>query len=91
MDIDRTKAASLGGKLHRRQSTLEIYLGSLYVNSFNAFGRYWQVTLQGEGAFRRQVEDINQLKVRNRDGQMVPLGTLVSVREVGRAGHGHPL
>ena len=60
-----------------------MYLGSLYVNSFNEFGRHWQVTIQAEGHYRNRVEDINLLQVRNKLGQMVPLGTLVSVREVG--------
>ncbi len=59
-----------------------MYLGSLYVNSFNVFGRYWQVTIQAEGPYRRRVEDINLLEVRNKWGQMVPLGTLVNVRDV---------
>ena len=45
--------------------TLGIYLGSLYVNSFNEFGRYWQVTVQAEGKYRNRVEDINLLQVRN--------------------------
>ena len=63
--------------------TLSMYLGSLYVNSFNQFGRHWQVTVQAEGDYRNRVEDINLLQVRNKWGQMVPLGTLVNVREIG--------
>ena len=63
--------------------TLQIYLGSLYVNSFNEFGRHWQVNVQAEGQFRNRVEDINLLQVRNKWGGMVPLGTLVNVREIG--------
>ena len=63
--------------------TLQIYLGSLYVNSFNDFGRYWQVTIQAEGSFRDRVPDINLLQVRNRAGMMVPLGTLAQSREIG--------
>ena len=63
--------------------TLQIYLGSLYVNSFNAFGRHWQVNVQAEGDYRNQVEDINLLKVRNNQGQMVPLGALGNIREIG--------
>ena len=63
--------------------TLSMYLGSLYVNSFNEFGRHWQVTIQAEGQYRNQIEDINLLQVRNKWGQMVPLGTLVNVREIG--------
>ena len=83
MDIDRTKVASLGVSLDDVNQTLQIYLGSLYVNSFNDFGRYWQVNVQAEGNFRNRVDDINLLKVRNNQGQMVPLGTLVNVREIG--------
>ena len=63
--------------------TLTMYLGSLYINSYNEFGRHWQVNIQLEGNFRNRVEDINLLQVRNKCGQMVPLGTLVRVREVG--------
>ena len=62
---------------------LEVYLGSLYVNNFNAFGRDWQVNVQAEGDFRNRVDDINLLKVRNNQGQMVPLGALGNVREIG--------
>ncbi len=57
-----------------------MYLGSLYVNSFNEFGRHWQVTVQVEGEYRNRLEDINLLQVRNKWGQMVPLGTLVKVQ-----------
>ena len=63
--------------------TMGINLGSLYVTSFNEFGRYWQVTLQAEAEYRSRVEDINLLQVRNQWGQMVLLGTLVNLREVG--------
>jgi multidrug efflux pump len=83
MDIDRAKAAALGVSFNDLNQTLSIYLGSLYVNSFNAFGRHWQVTIQAEGGYRRQVPDINLLQVRNNQGQMVPLGTLVAVRPIG--------
>jgi multidrug efflux pump len=83
LDIDRAKVATLGVSLDELDQTLQIYLGSLYVNSFNAFGRYWQVTLQAEGDFRDRTSDINLLQVRNRLGQMVLLGTLVNVREIG--------
>ena len=76
MDIDRPKTAALGVPFSDVNQTLGIYLGSLYVNSFNAFGRHWQVTAQAEGKYRDQVPDINLLEVRNNQGQMVPLGTL---------------
>ena len=83
MDIDRTKAESLGVSLDDVNQTLQMYLGSLYVNSFNAFGRYWQVTIQAEGKYRARVQNIDLLQVRNNQGQMVPLGTLVKVRQIG--------
>ncbi len=81
MDIDWDKAAALGLMPDDVDQTLQIYLGSTYVNSFNAFGRYWQVTLQADGKFRSDVPAINLLQVRNKWGQMVPLGTLVTTRE----------
>ena len=83
LDIDRTKAQSLGLSFDDVNQTLSMYLGSLYVNSYNQFGRHWQVTIQLEGDYRNRVEDINLLQVRNKWGQMVPLGTLVRVREIG--------
>jgi multidrug efflux pump len=82
LDIDRTKAASLGVALDDINQTLQIYLGSLYVNSFNEFGRHWQVTLQSEGWFRSEIDDVNLLQVRNKSGQMVLLGTLVTMKPI---------
>jgi multidrug efflux pump len=82
-DIDRVKVTSLGVSLQDVNDTLGMYLGSLYVTSFNEFGRYWQVNIQAEGKQRNRVQDINQLQVRNKWGQMVLLGTLVNVREIG--------
>jgi multidrug efflux pump len=82
MEIDRTKVKSMGVSLNDVNQTLQIYLGSYYVNSFNDFGRFWQVNIQAGGRFRNRVEDINLLKVRNQAGKMVPLGTLVDVREI---------
>ncbi len=81
MDIDRTKAKSLGVSLNALNNTLQVYLGSMYVNNFNAFGRSWQVVLQADQRFRSRVEGINQLQVRNEQGQMVPLGTLVRLHD----------
>jgi multidrug efflux pump subunit AcrB len=80
LDIDRTKAEALGVFFEDVNQTLSMFLGSLYINSFNQFGRHWQVTIQAEGDFRNHVEDINLLQVRNKHGQMVPLGTLVHAR-----------
>jgi multidrug efflux pump len=83
LDIDRAKVASLGVSLDEVNQTLNMFLGSLYVNSFNEFGRHWQVTIQVDGQYRNQIEDISLLKVRNKWGEMVPMGTLVNVREIG--------
>jgi multidrug efflux pump len=83
LDIDRTKAEALGLSFDDVNQTLSMYLGSLYVNSFNEFGRHWQVTVQLEGDYRNRVEDINLLQVRNKWGQMVPMGTLINVKEIG--------
>jgi multidrug efflux pump len=83
LNINRTKAQALGVSLNDVNQTLDMYLGSLYVNSYNEFGRHWQVTIQADGKFRNRVDAINLFKVRNRWGQMVPLGTLVTPREVG--------
>jgi multidrug efflux pump len=83
LDIDRAKAESLGVSFNDVNQTLSMYLGSLYVNSFNEFGRHWQVTIQAEDRYRDRVEDINLFQVRNKWGQMVPVGTLVRLREVG--------
>ncbi len=57
-------------------NTLQVYLGSLYVNDFNRFGRTWQVNVQADARYRKQVDDLKQLKVRNDRGGMVPLATV---------------
>jgi multidrug efflux pump len=81
VDVDRTKAKTMGVKLSDIFDTLQIYLGSLYVNDFNLFGRIYHVTAQADAPFRREPKDILDLKTRNSTGQMVPLGTLVSVHD----------
>jgi multidrug efflux pump len=63
-------------------NTLQIYLGSSYVNDFTRFGRNWQVTVQADALYRMTPDDIGKLKVRNQGGQMVPLSTVVTVRDV---------
>jgi len=84
LDIDRTKALTLKIPLQRVFDTLQTYLASAYINDFNKFSRTWQVRTQAESEFRRNPEDISQLFVRNDEGKMIPLGTLVSARyEVG--------
>ena len=60
---------------------MQAYLGSAYVNDFNKFGRTWQVKVQADNQFRIEPEDIRSLEVRNDKGEMVPVGTLVSVEE----------
>jgi multidrug efflux pump len=82
MAKDRTKVESLGVPFNDVTQSMQIYLGSLYVNSYNDFGRYWQVTLMAEGKYRTSTADVNLLEVRNQQGQMVPLGTLVNLRDV---------
>jgi multidrug efflux pump len=82
VNIDRTKAASLGVSLQDLNQTLSMFLGSLYVNSYNDFGRHWQVTVQAEGEYRNKPEQIHLFQVRSASGQMIPLSTLVTVKEV---------
>jgi hydrophobe/amphiphile efflux-1 (HAE1) family protein len=76
LDIDRLKAKSMGVSLNEVFGSLQTYIGSLYVNNFNEFGRSWQVNVQADGRFRRTLGDIMQIKLRGNSGKMVPLGTL---------------
>src|SRR5882672_7321109 len=80
-DIDRVKAKQQGVPLENLFETMQVYLGSLYVNDFNRFGRTYQVIAQADAQFRDRAEDITRLKTRNAKGQMVPLGALVKVKE----------
>jgi multidrug efflux pump len=82
LDVDRTKCQALGVAINDVNLTMQIFLGSLYVNSFNEFGRHWQVTAQAEGRFRRQPEQVGLLEVRNNLNEMVPLSTLMTLREI---------
>jgi len=81
VDIDRVKVKALDIPLSTVFGTLQAYLGSAYVNDFNKFGRIFQVRVQAEHKFRARPDDIRRLEVRNRQGQMIPLGTVVNVRE----------
>lgn len=81
VDVDRTKAKTLNVPLSAVFSTLQAYLGSTYVNDFNRMGRVYQVRVQAAQSFRLKPEDIGRLEVRNNEGEMVPLGSIVSVRE----------
>jgi multidrug efflux pump len=80
-DVDRTKAKQLGVPLATIYQTLQINLGSLYVNDFNQFGRTYQVRVQADAAFRSKADDIAQLKVRSDKGEMIPLSSLMRVRD----------
>jgi multidrug efflux pump subunit AcrB len=81
VDVDRTKAKTMGVALTDVFDALQAYLGSYYVNDFNRFGRTWQVNVQADAPFRTDAETVRQLKVRNADGDMVPLGSVVDVRD----------
>jgi hydrophobe/amphiphile efflux-1 (HAE1) family protein len=81
-DIDRQRAEMLGVTPDRVFNALEVYLGSSFVNEFNLFGRTYRVTAQADGAFRQDVDAIADLKTRNKDGQMVPLGSVASFRDI---------
>lgn len=77
--IDREKAKTQGINISDIFQTLQIYLGSLYVNDFNQFGRTYQVNVQAMSSFRQELHQISQLKVRNQQGEMLPLGSFVKV------------
>jgi multidrug efflux pump len=79
-DIDRVRAQQLGVSVTDVFDTLQIYLGSLYVNDFNAFGRTYSVRVQADAAFRAHAEDIGRLKVRSAYGEMVPLAAVLRVK-----------
>jgi len=80
-DIDRTKIQQLGVPIEDIFSTMQIYLGSQYINDFNQFGRTYQVIAQADKEFRAESEDINRLQVRNVDGEMIPFGSFTHVEE----------
>jgi len=81
LDIDRTAARSMGVSMSELFSTLQMNLGSLYVNDFNRFGRTWQVNVQADARFRMQADDLKRLKVRSESGGMVPISTFASMKE----------
>ena len=80
IDIDRKKAAALGVDLAELFVTLQTYLGSLYINDFNKFGKVFRVYVQADKSFRSEIKDITDLFVRNRDGGMVPVSALVDMQ-----------
>jgi len=81
VDIDRTKAKQIGIPITSIFDTMQIYLGSLYINDFNKFGRTYQVIAQADAPFRSHATDITKLQVRNALGEMVPLGSVLKVSQ----------
>ncbi len=80
-EVDRAKAKAHGVPLSALFDTLQTYLGSAYVNDFNQFGRTWQVIAQADAPFRDSVEDIANLRTRNEHGEMVPIGSMVTISQ----------
>jgi multidrug efflux pump len=80
-EIDRTRARQLGVAVTDIFDTMQIYLGSLYVNDFNRFGRTYSVRVQADAQFRARADDIGQLKVRSRTGEMIQLAALLKVQQ----------
>jgi HAE1 family hydrophobic/amphiphilic exporter-1 len=80
-DIDREKAEKLGISPDKVFETMQVYLGSAYINDFNYLGRTYQVTVQADGRFRNTKEDISHLKTRNAAGAMVPIGSVARLQD----------
>ncbi|MFL5898979.1 MAG: efflux RND transporter permease subunit, partial [Solirubrobacterales bacterium] len=80
VDVDRAKVKQAGLSITELFRTMQIYLGSVYVNDFNRFGRTYQVIAQADAPFRASADSISQLKVRNAEGTMVPLGSMLQVK-----------
>jgi len=80
--VDREKAKTYGIPLGDVFDTMQVYLGSLYVNDFNRFGRTYQVNVQAESPYRLQPEDISHLRTRNLAGEMIPLGSVVKIKSI---------
>jgi multidrug efflux pump len=79
VDVDREKAVSQGVNIDTLFTTMQAYLGSLYVNDFNLFGRTYQVNVQADAQYRQDIEDISQFKIRNAQGDMIPLGSFLDI------------
>ncbi|MCB9768657.1 MAG: multidrug efflux RND transporter permease subunit [Candidatus Omnitrophica bacterium] len=82
LNIDRDQVKEMKVSLGEVFNTLQAYLGSMYVNDFNKFGRIYQVMVQADSEYRAEIEDIRSLEVRNAMGEMVPLGAVVEVEEI---------
>ncbi len=81
LEIDRTKCQALGVEINEIFNTMQVHLGPYYVNDFNQFGRTWQLNVQVDPRVRDQTSDILKLQVKNKENQLVRLGTVLSVRE----------
>jgi len=81
IEIDRVKCKAMGVELKQVFDALQIYMGGLYVNDFNRFGRTWQVNVQADSKFRVDAESVRRLKVLNRQGNMVPLGAVARIQD----------
>jgi multidrug efflux pump subunit AcrB len=79
VNIDRVKCKLMGVALQDVFNTLSVYLGGSYVNDFNQFGRTWQVNIQAQPEFRMDPEDVGELRVKNKDGEMLPLASVCEV------------
>jgi HAE1 family hydrophobic/amphiphilic exporter-1 len=82
VDVDRDKAQMLKVPVSAIFEAMRVFMGSAYVNDFNMFGRTYRVTAQADGEFRLDSESVSKIRVRNSEGQMVPLGSLVTFREI---------
>src|SRR5262245_18219365 len=82
VDVDRAKAETLQVSIDDVFSTLSAYLGSAYVDQFNKFGRVFQVYVQADAQYRLRQQDIELLPVRNKQGAMIPLGTMVRITPI---------
>jgi multidrug efflux pump len=81
LHIDRDAAQTMGVSVGDVIDALQVFFGSLYINDFNLFGRTWQVNVQADVPFRRRAADLKRLRVKNRAGEMVPIGGFISVRD----------
>ncbi len=82
LDVDRIQASSMGARIGNLGATMQVNLGSFYVNDFNKFGRTWQVIVQVKDAYRRDIADLKQINTPTDQGQMVPLSELAKVKPI---------
>ncbi|WP_413664438.1 efflux RND transporter permease subunit [Microbulbifer sp. CNSA002] len=80
-EVDRLQAKAQGVRMDDLFGTLQLYFGSMYINDFNLFGRTYQVVAQADAPFRDEVQDLDNLYTRNMNGEMVPISTMVTLRQ----------